>query len=117
MKPKIKKIDTRIRPWNSHNTRDRANGQYYEAFWTHAIEAGANIVSVTSYNEWGEGTQIETAAMASERDIYKRYSDPYQYLNLTAKMSSEFRRRRAEVLSGEGSEHDAATARQMQDEL
>jgi len=29
--------------------------------WRGAIRAGADLVTVTSYNEWHEGTQIEAA--------------------------------------------------------
>ena len=53
--------DTRIRPWNAHNTRSRERGAYYERQWRAALEAAPHAVSITSYNEWGEGTQIEPA--------------------------------------------------------
>ena len=55
--------DERIRPWNSANTKARRGGAYYEAMWSEAISAGAAYVSITSWNEWGEGTQIEPAAV------------------------------------------------------
>jgi Glycosyl hydrolase family 99 len=29
--------------------------------WRKALAASADIVTITSYNEWGEGTQIEPA--------------------------------------------------------
>mmetsp|Transcript_24147 Transcript_24147/g.75781 ORF Transcript_24147/g.75781 Transcript_24147/m.75781 type:complete len:401 (+) Transcript_24147:1161-2363(+) len=53
--------DTRIRPWNSAATRDREGGRRYERVWKSAIDSRATFVSITSYNEWGEGTQIEPA--------------------------------------------------------
>jgi glycoprotein endo-alpha-1,2-mannosidase len=54
--------DERLRPWNRHNTRARGNnGEYYSEFWNDAIRALPDIVSITSFNEWGEGTQIEPA--------------------------------------------------------
>ncbi|MEN3341132.1 MAG: hypothetical protein V7644_536 [Actinomycetota bacterium] len=40
----------------------RRNGVRYDHLWAAAIAAGADVVTVTSYNEWGEGTQIEPAA-------------------------------------------------------
>lgn len=45
--------DTRVKP--------RRNGRTYDAMWTAAIRASADIVTITSYNEWHEGTQIEPA--------------------------------------------------------
>jgi hypothetical protein len=42
-------------------TRDRAGGGRYDDAWTGAFAAGADVISVTSYNEWHEGTQIEPA--------------------------------------------------------
>ena len=43
------------------NVRSRLNGQTYDGMWREAIKARAPIVTVTSYNEWHEGTQIEPA--------------------------------------------------------
>ncbi|MEO8469629.1 MAG: alpha-mannosidase [Chloroflexota bacterium] len=40
---------------------DRADGARYDAMWSRAIAAGAEWVSITSFNEWHEGTQIESA--------------------------------------------------------
>ena len=45
--------DTRLRP--------RRNGAAYDAMWQGALRARADLVTVTSYNEWHEGTQIEAA--------------------------------------------------------
>ena len=53
--------DTRLRPWNGVNRRPRRKGEYYREGWEAAVRSGAQVVSVTSYNEWGEGTQIEPA--------------------------------------------------------
>ncbi len=39
----------------------RRQGRTYDAMWRSAIAAGADVVTVTSYNEWHEGTQIEPA--------------------------------------------------------
>ena len=54
-------IDTSIRPWNNHNTRNRVNGKYYETALQAALTVRPEIVSITSFNEWHEGTQIEKA--------------------------------------------------------
>lgn len=41
--------------------RDRRHGGTYDAMWQGALRARADVVTVTSYNEWHEGTQIEPA--------------------------------------------------------
>lgn len=46
--------DPRVKP--------RRRGATYDAMWQSAIAAGADAVTITSYNEWHEGTQIEPAA-------------------------------------------------------
>lgn len=45
--------DPRVKP--------RRDGATYDAMWQAAIQAGADAVTITSYNEWHEGTQIEPA--------------------------------------------------------
>lgn len=102
-------IDEGIRPWNGHNTKGRANGAYYEQMWRTAIVSDASMISITSWNEWGEGTQIEPAAAASsieeflsnthrdlesaKRKIYLTYpgDDPFFFTNKTREYTLEFR--------------------------
>jgi glycoprotein endo-alpha-1,2-mannosidase len=62
--------DSKIRPWNAASVREREGGRYYEKMWRAALamQPTPRIVSVTSYNEWGEGTQIE-GAVAREIDV------------------------------------------------
>jgi glycoprotein endo-alpha-1,2-mannosidase len=43
------------------NVRSRRNGTTYDAMWREAIKARTPLVTLTSYNEWHEGTQIEPA--------------------------------------------------------
>jgi hypothetical protein len=38
-----------------------ADGLRYDTLWRAALGAGADVVSITSWNEWHEGTQIEPA--------------------------------------------------------
>lgn len=59
--------DRRIRPWNARNHRAREGGAYYRRMWRAAVDAGAVAVSITSYNEWGEGTQSECSNAAAPR--------------------------------------------------
>ena len=80
-------IDTRIRPWNGKNTRDREKGAYYDRSFRAAIDAGPDLIGVTSFNEWHEGTQIEPAAPKSVGDYtYLDYGvrEPNWYLDRTA---------------------------------
>jgi len=37
----------------------RKGGRYYERIWRAAIASGADIVTICSWNEWHEGTEIE----------------------------------------------------------
>lgn len=79
-------IDTQIRPWNSVNIRHRRHGHYYDVAWRSAINNAVNFVSITSYNEWHEGTQIEPARPKMIPGFsYLDYEPegPYFYLNLT----------------------------------
>lgn len=41
--------------------RDRKSGQTYDQLWSAALAAAPDVVTITSFNEWGEGTQIEPA--------------------------------------------------------
>lgn len=51
--------------------RGRADGATYDRMWRAAVRASANIVTITSYNEWHEGTQIEPAgAVGPPYDSY-----------------------------------------------
>ncbi|XP_012280514.1 glycoprotein endo-alpha-1,2-mannosidase [Orussus abietinus] len=79
-------IDTQVRPWNAENTRHRRHGQYYEVAWKSALNSGATMISITSFNEWHEGTQIEPAKPASNKDFTYLDYEPegsHFYLNLT----------------------------------
>jgi glycoprotein endo-alpha-1,2-mannosidase len=49
--------------------RARDNGATYDAMWRAAIQAGADRVTITSYNEWHEGTQIEAALTPLPRQL------------------------------------------------
>lgn len=41
--------------------RPRRNGKTYDRLWSAALRAHPDVVTITSFNEWGEGTQIEPA--------------------------------------------------------
>ena len=50
--------------------RIRSNGLTYDRMWKTAIRAGADLITITSYNEWQEGTQIEPAQVAFGKPSY-----------------------------------------------
>jgi glycoprotein endo-alpha-1,2-mannosidase len=56
----------------------RLNGSVYKATWDLAAGSGADGVTITSWNEWHEGTNIEPAASAPVP-----WASSDQYLNLT----------------------------------
>lgn len=79
-------VDTEVRPWNGANTRKRLDGKYYNEAFAHALNISPKYVSITSFNEWHEGTQIEPAV--SKKIKSRRYEDygskgPNFYLDLT----------------------------------
>lgn len=53
--------DSKIRPWNAATRVDRLAGATYRAAWAAARATRPDVVSITSWNEWGEGSQIEPA--------------------------------------------------------
>ena len=64
--------DLQVHPWNRLTARDRRDGAYYQEGFRRARESSrGGLVSITSFNEWGEGTQIEPAVpkMASSELI------------------------------------------------
>ncbi len=72
--------------------RPRRGGRTYDEMWQAAIRADADIVTITSYNEWHEGTQIEPARDAYDGTYGK--SGPAAeraYLVRTAEWASRFR--------------------------
>lgn len=89
-------IDTRIRPWNTNTTRDRRNGKYYDDMFKAAIDCNASYISITSFNEWHEGTQIEPAVpYKSQVFEYLDYEPlaPEYYLDRTAYWVEQFRKK------------------------
>lgn len=51
--------------------RPRLHGTTYDRMWKTAIHADADLVTITSYNEWQEGTQIEPARLQVGRPSYE----------------------------------------------
>lgn len=59
---------------------DRRNGAYYRETWQAAMDSAPDIVVITSFNEWLEGTQIEPSASYGNL-----------YLDLTSQFSAAFK--------------------------
>ena len=55
-------IDDRAVPGNTTPTLGRENGATYDRQWTNAVNNGADWISITSFNEWHEGSVIEPAS-------------------------------------------------------
>ena len=81
--------DTRQKP--------RRLGATYDSMWRAALSAGADMVTITSYNEWSEGTQIEPAGRGGRYQSYEGTYGLYgraaqrAYITRTAYWTSELR--------------------------
>jgi glycoprotein endo-alpha-1,2-mannosidase len=86
--------DTRVKP--------RLAGRTYDSMWRAALRARADRITITSFNEWQEGTQIEPASSSARRgDIqYVSYDGAWglhgataesAYLTRTAQWARQFR--------------------------
>jgi len=60
---------------------DRGDGQTYRALWEAALEEKPDWILISSWNEWGEGTEIEPSVELGEK-----------YLQITAEYAERFLR-------------------------
>ena len=65
------------RATGDQRTKPRRNGKTYDGMWRAALRAGADVVTITSYNEWNEGTQIEPATADPPALGYLSYDGAY----------------------------------------
>ncbi|MBB5081774.1 galactose-binding domain-containing protein [Nonomuraea endophytica] len=97
-------LDDRAVPGNTTPTLDRANGATYDKEWSNALDPATgglpSWVSITSFNEWHEGSTIEPA---TNRPGYLSFDGAYgktgaaaesAYLDRTQFWAAEFERRR-----------------------
>jgi glycoprotein endo-alpha-1,2-mannosidase len=63
------------------HVKPRLNGRTYDSMWAAAIRAGADRVTITSYNEWHEGTQIEAARGSNSRTLAASPTIGVRYLS------------------------------------
>jgi len=89
-----------LRATGDTRVRSRAGGATYDRIWRGAIRAAADVVTITSYNEWHEGTQIEPAKAVGVP--YASYDGAYglvgraaqhAYLDRTAEWVRRYRAR------------------------
>jgi len=80
--------DSRVRPWNAKNIHSRRSGNYFSDMFQHAIDAAPAAISITSYNEWHEGTQIEPT---QSKEGYPAFPHPTFYLEKALEMVKLFR--------------------------
>ncbi|MBM9507231.1 glycoside hydrolase family 99 protein [Actinacidiphila acididurans] len=103
-------IDDRAVPGNTTPTLDRANGATYDQEWDYALSSGngdapPDWVSITSFNEWHEGTMIEPATATTPGSLpYLNFEGAYgrrgkraetAYLDRTAWWAARFEAARA----------------------
>jgi hypothetical protein len=68
-------------PGRAHTYRyDRRNGEYYRQTWQAAITSSPDLVIITSFNEWVEGTMIEPSVSYGNL-----------YLDITAQESARYK--------------------------
>jgi hypothetical protein len=65
-------IDDRAVPGNTTPTLARENGAAYDKQWGNALGSDPDWVSITSFNEWHEGSVIEPAKVASGYQSFER---------------------------------------------
>jgi hypothetical protein len=89
-----------LRATGDPRAKSRRNGITYDWMWRGAIRAAADVVTITSYNEWHEGTQIEAASAVGSP--YFSYDGAYgltgraaqnAYLDRTAMWTARYRER------------------------
>ena len=64
--------------------KKRRHGATYDTMWRSAIRARPDLVTITSYNEWNEGTQIEPASSDPLRAGYLTYEGAYGLRGIAA---------------------------------
>ena len=72
--------DLRIEGRSNRFALQRSNGAYYRETWQAALNSAPDLIAITSFNEWCEGTQIEPSVTYGQL-----------YLELTSEFSRAFK--------------------------
>ncbi|MGW6054355.1 ThuA domain-containing protein [Streptomyces sp. NPDC055189] len=118
-------IDDRAVPGNTTPTLDRANGAAYDRQWNNALDPAIGgspaWVSVTSFNEWHEGSSIEPADSTPPPGRgYRTFEGAYgktgtaaetAYLDRTAYWVNRFEGRRSQHLPARDADRHRAARR------
>ena len=88
--------DTNLRSWNTGSVRGREGGSWYMQKWGEAIELRVAAVIINSYNDFGEGTNIEASVPLNglyDTDFIQLWGsrDPGFYMDLTQKQIGIFK--------------------------
>jgi hypothetical protein len=76
-----------IRAEGNPVVKPRLRGRTYDSMWHAAIAAGADQITITSFNEWQEGTQIEPAAPSGSHGgsyLYQSYNGAWGLTGVAA---------------------------------
>lgn len=74
-----------LRATGDAHVRSREGGATYDRMWRGAVRAEADVVTITSYNEWHEGTQIEPAQAVGAP--YASYDGAYGLVGRAAQVA------------------------------
>jgi len=74
--------DRKVRKPGTYISRE--GGKYYERIWRAAIESEADIITICSWNEWHEGTEIEPGKELGFKYLImtKRFIEEYKSIKL-----------------------------------
>jgi hypothetical protein len=86
--------ETALSVQRTYRARSRRNGDYYRRMWAAAVDSGADVVLVNSFNNWFEGTVIEPVSNNMKFPLNENIwvgTDPHYFIRMTREWSERFR--------------------------